>query len=187
MKEIYISMFIDDELSLDEKAEFVEIIHQNREFKDEMLDFLKQEKALRLNPVENVPHVSVLRRRRRATQLFRPIGLVAAALVLALAVGMYALLSQPEVNSVANYRFLLYRPGIQEVEIAGTFTDWQRIPLNQVGRTGYWEIFLDVGEGEHRFAYIIDGEHRIADPTAPMRETDDFGGENSILVLGDNV
>jgi len=187
MKEMYISMFIDDELNLDEKVEFVEIIHDDREFKDETLDFLKQEKALRLEPVAGVPQLNVLCPRRRVAHLLRPMGLVAAGLAFALVISAYALFFGTDENSAANYRFLLYRPGIQELEIAGTFTNWQRIPLHQVDKTGYWEIFLDVGEGEHRFAYIIDGEHRIADPTTPMRETDDFGGENSILVLGDNA
>ena len=35
--------------------------------------------------------------------------------------------------------------------------------------------------GEHRFAYILDGDKRMADPTLPAVERDDFGGENSIL------
>ena len=61
------------------------------------------------------------------------------------------------------------------------------LAAKEVGESGYWEIFLDVPEGEHRFAYILDGQHQVADPTVPMRETDDFGGQNSILVLGDSV
>ena len=78
---------------------------------------------------------------------------------------------------------MLYRPDVQQAEIAGSFTGWQPRPLRRLGASGYWEIVLDLPEGEHRFAYILEGSRRIADPTVPIREKDDFGGENSILAV----
>ena len=67
------------------------------------------------------------------------------------------------------------------MELAGTFTDWQRKPMKRIGDSGYWELRLDLHSGEHRFSYILDGSQQVADPTLPGKEKDDFGGENSIL------
>jgi hypothetical protein len=52
-----------------------------------------------------------------------------------------------------------------------------------IGDSGYWELRLNLPYGEHRFAYILDGSQQVADPTVPVREPDDFGGENSILTV----
>ena len=38
MQDYLISMFIDDELNLDNKIEFVETVHEDRKFKDETVD-----------------------------------------------------------------------------------------------------------------------------------------------------
>ena len=62
-----------------------------------------------------------------------------------------------------------------------------RLAGTRATRFGYRIIFgtaLPVAPGEHRFAYILDGERQMADPTLPALEQDDFGGENSILSVG---
>ena len=43
MKDFLISSYIDDELDLDEKIEFVETVHAQPAFKDEAVDLLHQE------------------------------------------------------------------------------------------------------------------------------------------------
>jgi 1,4-alpha-glucan branching enzyme len=78
-------------------------------------------------------------------------------------------------------RFVVYEPAANQVELTGSFTGWQRTPLQRIGTSGYWELTLPVPSGEHRFSYILDGDRQMADPTVPRRENDDFGGENSIL------
>ncbi|KPJ79065.1 MAG: hypothetical protein AMJ54_00645 [Deltaproteobacteria bacterium SG8_13] len=78
-------------------------------------------------------------------------------------------------------RFVLYRPDASLVEIAGSFSEWERIPLGRIGKSGYWEITLALPIGEHRFSYIIEGRERIPDPTVLLKEGDDFGGSNSVL------
>ena len=95
----------------------------------------------------------------------------------------FFILSQPVPvqNPAASHRFVIYRPDVTRAEIAGTFTGWQRIPMNRIGSSGYWDIIVNLPFGEHRFTYILDGEKRFADPTVPIRELDDFGGSNSII------
>ncbi len=53
--------------------------------------------------------------------------------------------------------------------------------MEKAGREGYWEIFLELQPGEHRYSFILDDRRRVADPTVWIREKDDFGSENSVL------
>jgi 1,4-alpha-glucan branching enzyme len=78
-------------------------------------------------------------------------------------------------------RFVIYRPDVTNAEITGTFTGWKKVPMRRIGSSGYWDITMNLPEGEHRFIYILNGKQRFADPTVMSREHDDFGGENSII------
>ena len=55
MAEELISLYIDDELDLDEKVVFVEKVHGDRRFKDETVALLQQEKQLRAPVSDRVP------------------------------------------------------------------------------------------------------------------------------------
>jgi len=94
---------------------------------------------------------------------------------------VFFILYHPQPDPTTSHRFVIYRPDVTKAEIAGTFTGWQRIPINRIGVSGYWDITLSLPSGEHRFTYILDGEKRFADPTVLARELDDFGGRNSII------
>lgn len=110
-------------------------------------------------------------------KLLRPLaaaGLAAAAIV------WLTFWPSPE-HQLRPWRFVIYQPDAKGVELAGSFSSWKRIPLKHAGSSGYWEITLELPEGDHRFSYIIEGSRRMADPTIAVREADDFGGENSIL------
>ena len=57
MKDYLISSYIDDELDLDEKIEFVETVHEQMAFKDEAVGLLQQEKQIRSERVARFqPH-----------------------------------------------------------------------------------------------------------------------------------
>ena len=45
MNDYLISLYIDDELDLDDKIDFVEIVHENKSFKEDALNLLRQEKT----------------------------------------------------------------------------------------------------------------------------------------------
>jgi hypothetical protein len=176
-----ISMFIDDELEIDDKIAFVERVHKDRTFKDESIDLLHQEKVLRAEVVDRAPPVTIPVRKKFFFPLVRPMALFASGVAAALIIMFLSLPSQVETS--APYRFVIHQPGVTQVEITGSFTDWRKIPLKKLGSSGYWEITLSVPQGEHRFTYILEGHQRIADPTVLAREKDDFGGENSILYV----
>jgi hypothetical protein len=179
MQDYLISMFIDDELDLDNKIEFVEIVHEDRNFKDETVGFLRQEKIIRSEVVDELPSVKVQLKEKTGFSLWRPIAIFASGLAAALILFFF---SQPPKEHLSTaHRFVIYQPGVEQVEITGSFTDWRTLPMNRAGTSDYWEITIDVPVGEHRFSYILEGDQRLADPTVLTREKDDFGGENSIL------
>jgi 1,4-alpha-glucan branching enzyme len=89
----------------------------------------------------------------------------------------------PNETEYSPHRFVLYNPNANQVEISGSFTSWEALPLRKAGPSGYWEIVLPLSKGEHRFTYILEGNQRITDPTVLTKEQDDFGGENSILYM----
>ncbi|MBN2428007.1 MAG: glycogen-binding domain-containing protein [Deltaproteobacteria bacterium] len=190
----WISLFIDDEMDLDEKIDFVEKIHADGVFKEESLTLLRQEKKLRSPVADKVPAFeeslagslsgkSPPSERRSLFAFgpwFRPLaGWAAAAAILALFV--FANMSSEPSAGLTRNRFIIYEPEMAQVEISGTFTSWQRIPMRPVGVSGYWEARLALPAGEHRYFYVLDGRRQVADPTVQTREKDDFGGENTVL------
>jgi len=180
MNDQLISLYIDDELDLDDKIVFVETVHEDKNFKDDAVNLLRQEKLIRADVVNRLPALSI---REQSSpwrlRLFRPLASAAAGLAAA-AIVWLTFWPSPE-QPLRPWRFVIYQPDAQGVELAGSFSSWKRIPLKHAGNSGYWEITLDLPEGDHRFSYIIEGSRRVADPTIAVREADDFGGENSIL------
>jgi hypothetical protein len=180
-----ISMFIDDELDYDEKIEFVEEVHADVTVKEEILSLLKQEKKLHSNFTDRVPVIKVDIRPKLILQFWRPLAFfmsgVAAAFIIFFS-------TQPELKIAAvPYRFVIYQPDAVQVDIAGSFTGWDTLPMKKMGTSGYWERVVELPKGEHRFSYILENGERIPDPTILTRERDDFGGENSILDLNIKV
>ncbi len=184
MKDHLISMYIDDELDIDAKIDFVETVHADRAFTDEALELLEQEKLIRAEVTGRCPlwvpgttsEKPSLAMRLRAW--LRPAAVFASGL--ATAVLALLLVSRgPDPRPEVPYRFVIYQPEAARAEIAGTFTGWQALPMKRAG--GYWEITLALPRGVHRFNYILDRTRRQADPTILTREMDDFGGENTVI------
>ena len=179
MQDYLISMFIDDELNLDNKIEFVETVHEDLKFKDETVDFLRQEKMIRTEVVDNLPFVKVRLKEKTGFPLWRPMAIFASGLAAALVLFFFT--QSPKEQLSTAHRFVIYQPGVEQVEITGSFTEWRALPMIRAGNSDYWEVTINVPAGEHRFSYILEGDQRLADPTILTREKDDFGGENSIL------
>ena len=191
--EQFISMYIDNELTLDEKKLFVEQVAADRRYREDVLDLLEQEKLLSGALIHDLPDLEMPAMKRSNTLHTFGLGL-AACVVLCFSFFAGSFFSQtaeqPAGNSVAvltpaaaPHRFVIYQQGSAQVEITGSFTGWQKVALTPSGSTGYWEVTLPVGSGEHRYAFIIDGKRLVPDPTVDIQEADDFGAINSILVM----
>ncbi len=179
------SQFIDNELELDEKITFVHKVDQDKSFMQEVIDLLHLEKLMRCPAAvpQSAPiKIQIQNRQKYVGWLsWRPLSLAGAcAAAVAIALVWFMPIGTPPTAPVA-YRFVIYHPQSDQVQIMGSFTGWRAQALRKVGESGYWEITLDVAPGEHRFAYLLDDGQRMADPTIATREQDDFGGENSIL------
>ena len=189
MMEYLGSMFIDNELDLDEKVHFIEKIHCEQDFFQETVELLEQEKLLRMHPEKlKQPNKTPIRRdvRHWLGDFLRPVVYAGAGFALATLL-LFTRTMVSTAPSTAYNRFVIYEPTASQVEITGTFNGWQREAMKPVGTSGYWELNLYLPTGEYRFAYILDGAKRIADPTQAAREKDDFGGENSILKVAKHV
>lgn len=188
-----ISMFIDNELGLREKVEFVKAIRKDDEFYEESVALLDQEEMIRSDMDVIVPALQAapalrFEKKRKWFRLpdlptIRPFAFLTSAGAMAVVVVLLLIGLHANPTSAVPYRFVIYEPDVNTVEISGSFTGWEVLPMKKVGATGYWEIELDVPKGEHRYSFILEQEKRIADPTVFARELDDFGGENSILFM----
>jgi hypothetical protein len=188
MMDYLASMYIDNEMDLDEKVVFVDKIHSDQSFYQDTRSFLLQEKVLRTKPDTSMLPVRapmVARSGHRFRKILQPV-IYAAAGFAAAALMLFNLIPSPTPAHCYN-RFVIYEPAAHQVELAGSFTGWKRTPMEPIGNSGYWEANLQLPSGEHRFVYILDGSRQMADPTLPVREKDDFGGENSILNVGERV
>jgi hypothetical protein len=179
MKDYMISMFIDDELNLGEKIEFVESVHADVAIKNETLSLLRQEIRIGSPVVARVPGIAVKTRPKVSFAFLRPAATFAAGLAAALVILFFALPEQ-KISSIS-YRFVIYQPDVEQVDITGSFNGWNTLPMKKMGTTGYWEITLNLEQGEHRYSYILESDRQIPDPSVMTREKDDFGGQNSIL------
>jgi len=177
-----ISMFIDDELNLEEKIEYTEKAHQDVSFKDESIALLRLEQRLRSDVTERVPEAALPAAKRSLFSWLRPIGYMVPAAAVTAVIVIFLLM--PAQVTTTPHRFVIHRPDVNKVEIAGDFTQWKKVSLKRVGTSGYWEITLDLLPGEHQFSYIFEDRTKMADPTILTRVKDDFGGENSILLIG---
>ena len=179
MKDYMISMFIDDEMDFDEKIELVESVHADAAVKNEIVHLLQQEKLIRSPAVRRIPVVKAAVRPKPSFNLWRPAAAFVSGLAVALMI-MFFVVPEQKISSVS-HRFVIYQPDVNRVEITGSFTGWKTLPMKKIGATGYWEITLDLKEGEHRYSYILESGAQIPDPSVLTREKDDFGGDNSIL------
>ena len=188
MMDYLASMYIDDELDLDEKIQFIDKVYSTRPFYEDTRVLLFQEQLLRTRPDASMlplrppKAVGVGHRFKNILKplVFASTGVVVAALL------WFSVATTPAPAACLN-RFVIYEPTAHRVELIGSFTGWQRTPMKPIRTSGYWELNLQVPFGEHRFAYILDGSRQMADPTLPGREKDDFGGVNSILKVEERV
>lgn len=78
--------------------------------------------------------------------------------------------------------FRFYRPGASDVQIVGTFNNWnpKTLSMRSAGQ-GWWTATSTIEPGEHYFRYIADG-HWYTDFAANGVEKNKHGW-NSILIV----
>src|SRR5205085_102650 len=82
-------------------------------------------------------------------------------------------------------RFRVRAAGARSVAVIGSWNDWRTDDLQQQLRPaadapGLWEAWVNVGKGEHRYHFLVDG--KPARPVdAPRYRLDGFGGEDGVV------
>ena len=186
----FISMYIDNELSLEEKILFITHVYENKTFTDETVSMLEQEKLLAAALNQQAPETALPF--SFASRPMHSLGLALAVCVLLvlsfLAGSNFTPQSIPlpqtaSIPATVQHRFVIFQQESLQVEITGSFTNWQKVPLTPTGSEGYWEITMEVPYGEHRYSFIVDGTKLLPDPTVAAQEPDDLGAINSILSI----
>ena len=192
-------------LTTDERteADAVErVIHETRDFvnarpaPDLSAGVMRQIEHVVADPVQKSSSVlarlaATLWTARQVSFQFRPAyGLLAAAAVIALMIPPPSAWRQAASVSTASVnveprlfvQFRLQASDASNVRLAGSFTNWQ--PQYELGRTGpgMWAITVPLVPGVHDYAFVVDGEHWMADPYAQAVD-DGFGGTNSRIAL----
>ncbi len=77
------------------------------------------------------------------------------------------------------------------VNVAGDFNGWNSgadgmLDLNS---DNIWELTMPLSPGRYGYKFVVDGDRWITDPTddAELREGDNYGGENSGVVVGPDI
>jgi 1,4-alpha-glucan branching enzyme len=86
-------------------------------------------------------------------------------------------------DTVHLVRFVLVNPDAKQVALAGDFNGWQSEALTAAPSGGVWSVALPLTSGRYEYAFVVDGERWIADPSLPTAR-DEFGGEHSVLHVG---
>jgi 1,4-alpha-glucan branching enzyme len=111
---------------------------------------------------------------------------LAAVLAAALSFGLTMHFLRSSAGEVVTVRLLLAAPGAESVSVVGDWNGWdpQKDRLRDPEGDGVWEIRLRLRRGmEARYQFLVDGEHWLADPRAPLQVDDGFGGTSSVLQI----
>lgn len=112
-----------------------------------------------------------------------------ASLLIVFSVGRFV----PAQSAVAGspqltFHFELHAPGAGQVELVGSFNNWQSgdIVLRGPDASGHWTADVALPEGQHEYMFLVDGERWVADPNATTYRADGFGHENAVVNVYDS-
>jgi hypothetical protein len=76
--------------------------------------------------------------------------------------------------------FTLRATGAERVEIAGDFTAWEPVPMDESGER--WQVTRVLRPGLHHFGFLVDGQWALP-PEAPGVVDDGWGRKNASIVV----
>jgi Glycogen recognition site of AMP-activated protein kinase len=76
-------------------------------------------------------------------------------------------------------------PEAQSVHVVGTFNDWRpgSIKLEDQDHDGVWRAAVVLPAGTYEYMFVVDGERWVPDHLAERLVADNFGRENSIVIV----
>jgi len=84
-------------------------------------------------------------------------------------------------------QFVLVAPAASRVSLVGDFNDWDSLttPMRRVDGNGVWEVTVPLDPGRYRYAFVVDGNTWLRDPSAPPELDDEFGRPGSVVTIGE--
>src|SRR3989449_11487178 len=82
-------------------------------------------------------------------------------------------------------QFVARFPGARSVQVVGSFNDWRTgtILLEDRDHDGVWRAVVVLPAGMHEDMFVVDGERWGPDYSADRFVEDDFGPENSEVIV----
>src|SRR6266516_1228369 len=112
------------------------------------------------------------------------------SLALAAAVALAALLpAGDEPLTIGEHegiaQFVAPFPDANSVHVVGSFNDWRTgtIPLRDPDHDGLWRAAVVLPAGAYEYMFVVDGERWVPDHLADRTVEDDFGRENSVVIV----
>jgi hypothetical protein len=92
----------------------------------------------------------------------------------------------PDSLAPRTIKFVLAAPQAARVSVVGDFNGWDAsaTPMRAEGENGRWTVWVPLQPGLHTYTFVVDGDHFVADPTAPIAPDDGFGHRNSVVFVG---
>jgi hypothetical protein len=84
-------------------------------------------------------------------------------------------------------QFVIVAQDARVVSLVGDFNDWggDVTPMTRASGNGVWSIAVPLAPGRYRYAFLVDGEVWVSDPTAPPAQDDEFGRPGSVVTVGE--
>jgi 1,4-alpha-glucan branching enzyme len=81
-------------------------------------------------------------------------------------------------------RFVFPAPKASQVSIVGDFNQWDpaATPMVRSAGNGTWTVDVQLKEGRHVYAFVVDGKRWMADPAAPLAPSG-FDTPNSVVLV----
>ncbi len=80
--------------------------------------------------------------------------------------------------------FSLTASTAKTVQLAGDFTGWAQSPVAMKKlKSGVWRAAVSMAPGRYEYRFLVDGQW-ADDPGCSLRQSNQFGGENCVCVVG---
>jgi hypothetical protein len=99
---------------------------------------------------------------------------------------------EPRAPSLAAFgastvQFVIVAPAATEVSLVGDFNDWSAsaTPMELVADNRLWSVTIPLNAGRYRYAFLVNGDTWLSDPSAPPMRDDEFGRPGSVVTIGE--
>jgi hypothetical protein len=82
-------------------------------------------------------------------------------------------------------KFVLVAPQAARVSLVGDFNRWDpaATPMERTPTGGTWSVVVPLRAGRHEYAFVVDGNQWLPDPSAPLAPVDGLGAPNSVVLV----